>query len=298
MGGSAQDLELLNDIDSGSEIEGEEDTPSKPKSAKKTKASTGRDVEEPGLKNEVANFMKSLFGNALMDPKKMNEAAEEDGNCDDDMEELEDGSESDQDVGSEGSWETEEDINSEDDSGHDSMDDLPEELKVIAAQLEDRKRKSAPQTDTPAKKSKIESTKDTATPSKKSIVNTEPRSTEKDLKARKLVDVKKQVSAMLGKPSATPSIPASTPVPVKKSTKAAPPKDIKRAKAKNTSTKPLASSSAGPGWKLGDGWSKGFEDSDDDISSSKKTKGKKGSLHVQKAALQRGKGRGITKSKK
>ncbi|KAG0019569.1 hypothetical protein BGZ82_000112 [Podila clonocystis] len=298
MGGSAQDLELLNDIDSGSEIEGEEDTPSKPKSAKKVKASTGRDVEEPGLKNEVANFMKSLFGNALMDPKKMNEAAEEDGNSDDDMEELEDGSESGQDVGSEGSWETEEDVNSEDDSGHDSMDDLPEELKVIAAQLEDRKRKSDPQTDTPAKKSKMESKKDTATPSKKSIVNTEPRSTEKDLKARKLVDVKKQVSAMLGKPSAKPSVPAPTPAPVKKSTKSAPPKDIKGAKTKSASTKPLASSSAGPGWKLGDGWSKGFEDSDDDISSSKKTKGKKGSLPGQKAALQRGKGRGITKSKK
>lgn len=46
MGGSAQDLELLNDIDSGSEIEGEEDTPSKPKSTKKTKASPSRDAEE------------------------------------------------------------------------------------------------------------------------------------------------------------------------------------------------------------------------------------------------------------
>lgn len=46
MGGSAQDLELLNDIDSESEIEGEEVTPSKPKSAKKTKASPAGDAEE------------------------------------------------------------------------------------------------------------------------------------------------------------------------------------------------------------------------------------------------------------
>ncbi|KAG0318932.1 hypothetical protein BG000_004015 [Podila horticola] len=291
MGGSAQDLELLNDIDSGSEIEGEEVTPSKPKSAKKAKASPAGDAEEPGLKNEVASFMKSLFGNALMDPKKMNEAAEEEEEDDDDMEELEDGGESDQDVGSEGSWETEEDVNSGDDSGHDSMDDLPEELKVIAAQLEDKKRKTAPVSDTPAKKSKTESKKDTSTPAKKSVV------TEKNLKAKELGDVKKQVSAMLGKPSAKPSAPAPTPASVKKSTKSAPPKDIKGAKAKTT-TKSSASSGASPGWKLGDGWSKGFEDSDDDISPSKKAKGKKGPSPSQKAASQRGKGRGVTKSKK
>ncbi|KAF9303667.1 hypothetical protein BGZ74_003293 [Mortierella antarctica] len=301
MGGSAQDLELLNDIDSGSEIEGEEDTPSKPKSTKKTKASPSRDAEEPGLKNEVASFMKSLFGNALMDPKKMNEEAEEDDgdDGDDDMEELEDGGESDQDVGSEGSWETEEEVNSEDDSGHDSMDDLPEELKVIAAQLEDRKRKSSPVPDTPAKKNKTENKKDTSTPPKTSIVNSEPRSTEKNLKAKKLVDVKKQVSAMLGKPSTKPAAPA--PAPVKKSSKSASSKDIKGAKAKTAktaATKSLASPSTGPGWKLGDGWSKGFEDSDDDISSSKKTTGKKGPSPGQKAWPQRGKGRGVTKSKK
>ncbi|KAF9327858.1 hypothetical protein BG006_008904 [Podila minutissima] len=296
MGGSAQDLELLNDIDSGSEIEGEEDTPSKPKSTKKTKASPSRDVEEPGLKNEVASFMKSLFGNALMDPKKMNEEAEEDDgdDGDDDMEELEDGGESDQDVGSEGSWETEEDVNSEDDSGHDSMDDLPEELKVIAAQLGDRKRKSSPVPDAPAKKTKTDSKKNTSTPSKTSIVKTEPRSTEKNLKAKKLVDVKKQVSAMLGKPSAKTAAPA----PVKKGSKSASSKDIKGAKAKTAATKSLASSSTGPGWKLGDGWSKGFEDSEDDISSSKKTTGKNGPSPGQKAWSQRGKGRGVTKSKK
>lgn len=246
--------------------------------------------------------MKSLFGNALMDPKKMNEATEEDedDNYDDNMEELE--GESEQDVGSEGSWETEdeENVNSEDDSGHDSMDDLPEELKVIAAQLEDKKRKSDPLPDTPAKKNKTGSKMNTATPrSKTSIVSTEPRSAEKSLKAKKLVDVKKQVSAMLNKPAEKPSAPALAPASAKKSTKSvAPPKDIKRAKTKTASTKSLASSSAGPGWKLGDGWSKGFEDSDEDILSSKTKKGKKGPAPSQKAASQRGKGRAFTKSKK
>jgi len=54
MGGSAQDLELLNDIDSGSEIEEETDT-SKPKSTKKTKVSqsmTAHDVEEVGQRSK------------------------------------------------------------------------------------------------------------------------------------------------------------------------------------------------------------------------------------------------------
>lgn len=53
MGGSAQDLELLNDIDSGSEIEGEEDMP-KPKPTKKTKVSrslAAHDAEEVGQRN-------------------------------------------------------------------------------------------------------------------------------------------------------------------------------------------------------------------------------------------------------
>lgn len=244
--------------------------------------------------------MKSLFGNALMDPKKMNEAAEEDdNNDDDDMEELGE-DESEQDMGSEGSWETEEEenINSEDDSGHDSMDDLPEELKVIAAQLEDRKRKPDALPDTPAKKNKTGSKMNTATSgSKTSIVSTEPRS-ETNLKAKKLVDVKKQVSALLNKPAVKSSAPASTPAPSKKSTKSAPSKDIKRAKANTASTKSSASSSASPGWKLGDGWSKGFEDSDEDILSSKTKKGKKGPAPGQKAASQRGKGRAFTKSKK
>lgn len=54
MGGSAQDLELLNDIDSGSEIEEEMDT-SKPKSTKKTKVSqsmTAHDAEEVGQRRK------------------------------------------------------------------------------------------------------------------------------------------------------------------------------------------------------------------------------------------------------
>ncbi|KAF9082208.1 hypothetical protein BGX29_004003, partial [Mortierella sp. GBA35] len=125
MGGSEKDLELFRDIDSGSELEGEgddsdsdnDDKKSKAKavpvkkSTKKKKADPAE--EEPGLKNEVASFMKSLFGSALMDSSKMNAAAEEEHDSDEAAEGAahtdDEGSE-----GSEGDWATEEDDDDED----------------------------------------------------------------------------------------------------------------------------------------------------------------------------------------
>ncbi|KAF9189684.1 hypothetical protein BGZ50_000632 [Haplosporangium sp. Z 11] len=284
MGGSEQDLDLLRDIDSGSEMEdGGNDNASdsvRNKSSiekiqqdkKREKWNTGTKsvaselVEEPGLKNEVASFMKSLFGSALMDYTKMGLAAEEDddeekANEDEEQDEDEDNDENQ----SEEDWETEE---SADDSGDDSMDDLPQELKDIAAQLDNRKRKAdsattTTVTSTPAKamkKNKID-TPVVRTTNVTVKITSSGNNQAKTEKEKELSRVQEQVSTILGRPS-----PKAKKVTTVSSTAT----EVSKAKA------PLSKSSKKPTWKLGDGWSKGFEDDDESNGArmSNKTKGK------------------------
>ncbi|KAG0201226.1 hypothetical protein BGX28_005904 [Mortierella sp. GBA30] len=266
MGGSEQDLELLNDIDSGSEIECGDESDSdddqkqtKSKTAVQSSKATGKktfgknkpgtseqDVE-PGLKNEVASFMKSLFGTALMDSNKMGQAAEEE----EDEEEMEEANRSDDDNQSEGSWETEEEENGINDSGDDSMDDLPQELKDITAQL-DKKRKAdvalpAPSSSKPTKKSKKERESAVAIPA--SITSA---------KKNDIKNVQKQVSAILSQPgkktkqtkgAVAAQVPKAKKAAIKTPTTSSSKKSIK---AKKGTKKPT--------WKLGDGWSKALED--------------------------------------
>ncbi|KAG0264490.1 hypothetical protein BG011_006654 [Mortierella polycephala] len=286
MGGSEQDLELLDGIDSGSEIEdGGNDSDSdsvRDKSSigniqqdKKrerrntvTKSATSGLVEEPGLKNEVASFMKSLFGSALVDYTKMDLAAEEEDDeekeSDKDQEQDEDNNENQSEEG----WETEGSAN---DSGDDSMDDLPQELKDIAAQLDSRKRKADSTTTTaviptPAKKIKKIKT-DTAVVQTINATMTTTSNQAKTEKKKELSKVQEQMSAILGKPS-----PKAKKVVTVSSTAAG----VSKAKAS------LSKSSKKPTWKLGDGWSKGFEEEEDDSSGarmSNKIKGKAKDTH-------------------
>ncbi|CAO3568937.1 unnamed protein product [Mortierella alpina] len=257
MGGSEQDLELVNGVDSGSEIEGDDsdsgdesvDTPvkSKAKSSKATgkkKSSASEQAEEPGLKNEVASFMKSLFGSALIDSQKMDQAAVEE-----DDEQEDEGASSDENQ-SQGSWETDEE-GEDADSGDDSMDDLPQELKDIAAQLNDKKRKaddvpSAASTSKLAKKSKEPIAAATATPTPK----------KSDLK-----NVQKKVSAILAQPGKKALKTKETAVATKSKASgklAAKSKPKLQAASKKVISK--KSTSKKPAWRLGDGWSKALED--------------------------------------
>ncbi|KAG0022939.1 hypothetical protein BGZ80_010776 [Entomortierella chlamydospora] len=275
MGGSEQDLELLKGIDTDSEID--EDKAAVKKQSKKgtsaKKTLTSEAIDEPKLKNEVANFMKTLFGSALMDRKKIEIAAEEE-----DGEEEQDDDEDDENQ-SEGSWETEEEeeVNNDsdegNDSGHDSMDDLPQELKDINALLDNRKRKadSEPKSSppfTPAKVPKKAKT-EISSPSVEAQQSKKLQSTKAlvaDKKKGALVDIQKQVSVILGKPE---------PKSAKKDTKVAEPSKSKaasvelkpKAKAATTQSKPkttaATSAPAKVAWKLGDGWSKAFEDEED-----------------------------------
>ncbi|KAF9175880.1 hypothetical protein BGX21_009268 [Mortierella sp. AD011] len=313
MGGSEQDLELLKGIDTDSEIDEDETTVKKQskKGASAKKTSTSEVVDEPKLKSEVANFMKTLFGSALMDRKKIEIAAEEE-----DSEEEQDDDKDDENQ-SEGSWETEEEeeVNNDsdggDDSGHDSMDDLPQELKDINAlldNLDNRKRKADSELKsspafTPAKLPKKAKT-ETSSPSVEAQQAKKLQSTKAlaaDKKKGALVNIQKQVSAILGKPE---------PKSAKKDTKVAEPSKLKatsvglkpKAKAATTQFKPkttaATSAPAKVAWKLGDGWSKAFED-EEDVDNFSKSKGK-GKKNTQKQRHQLPvKGRGASfRSKK
>ncbi|KAG0333037.1 hypothetical protein BG004_000999 [Podila humilis] len=314
MGGSEKDMELFNDIDSGSEIEGDDNDIrfSKAKVFKKKtrKEAPTDEAEEPGLRNEVATFMKSLFGKALMDPTKMSEAAIEDEEAEDteDDSEGELGDQAEEEaVGSESSWETEEEDDNADDaaadddhhSDDDSMDDLPDELKQIAAQLNDKDRKrkadTAPATPTTtaspsAKKQKADTVKKTPTTlaTKSSIPTTKASNAPSEAKdKKKLTDVKKQVSVILGKPltgrdkstTQKKALAMSIGRATTTTTKTAVTKRVAVVAKKAVATK--AEPSKNPGWKLGDGWSKGFGDSDDDSAPTKQpaTKEKKSVLN-------------------
>ncbi|KAF9353837.1 hypothetical protein BGX34_011347 [Mortierella sp. NVP85] len=287
MGGSEQDLELLKDIDSDSEIEGDNDQTKtqQTKNSERSKASKAGPTVEPELKNELASFMKSLFGSNKIDHKQVELASDEEG-------EEEEGSSTDQ---SGDGWETEEDVGDEedknqdeDDSGHDSMDDLPQELKDIHAQLESRKRKA--ESDVPtvssdaskdAKRLKSEQRPSAPTPAK-------PSKSKKPLLVEEkntLKDVQKQVSAILethgqkgqkkqAKPTVTPSSTAATSAKGTTTSKAGVSKKKKPAMA----------------WKLGDGWNKGFENEDDNTS----VKTKRGT-NVQKNKMKQAKPKGNRK---
>ncbi|KAG0320770.1 hypothetical protein BGZ99_004312 [Dissophora globulifera] len=276
MGGSKDDLDLLAGIDSESDAEAENKQKDKPKKSSTGKSASVEVAVEPELKHELASFMKSLFGSANLDRKQMALAAEEEEEALEEEEEQQSDDEE-QDIEgerSEGEWETDEDAEGADDagdeSGDDSMDDLPPELKSIHEQLESRKRKA----DTGAAVV-------AAVPSKKvkpSAPAATPASTSKALtkKSAGLKDVQKQLSNIydkLAKPAQpTAAVKSKAATPVLKATPAAP-------KAKNTpKQKPAPAASknkAGLGsWKLGDGWSKSFEDEKDEEVVSKKSKNK------------------------
>ncbi|KAF9415906.1 hypothetical protein BGZ94_010356 [Podila epigama] len=276
MGGSEKDLELLDDIDSGSEIEGDQEprkAAGKVQKKKTKKASDSKDVVEPELKNEVAQFMKSLFGGALGKTPVMEDTI---GDEDEDEEEMDgNGSSGQEEEGSQDGWETEEDGDEaeeagdskkgqgkkvpppkDDDSDNDSMDDLPQELKEIAAQLENRKQKSV-ETTVGTKKPKVVKSAGMSSDTSPSSLSTSQKR-----KADQLDDVKKQISTMLTKPKKKQAIVAE-----RKDKLGLDKKKSEKIKTKAESSKsPLASKSSqkSPGWKLGDGWSKGFEDSDDE----------------------------------
>ena len=197
-------------------------------------------LSQPGLKNEVASFMKSLFGSALIDSQKMVQAAVEEED-----EQAEESDASDESQSQEG-WETDEEGEGAD-SGDDSMDDLPQELKDIAAQLNDKKRK-ADDDPSAASSSKL------GKKSKKDLVaipTLKPAPKKNDMK-----HVQKKVSAILAQPSkktmktkemAVASKPKTT---GKVATKSKP-------KLQAVSKKVISKKSASkkPAWKLGDGWS-------------------------------------------
>ncbi|KAG0363946.1 hypothetical protein BGZ54_007935 [Gamsiella multidivaricata] len=277
MGGSKQDLELLQGIDSDSEIEEVDDNQKQIKQKSKKSSKLETDVE-PELKNELTSFMKSLFGSAKMNHGKIDLAVEEEEDEEELEEEPEGESEGDHDS-SEGEWETEEEEEEEDaqrdgaadDSGDDSMDDLPQELKDIHAQLGSRKRKSesatastSSTTTKPAKKIKT-GVVPAHTPAKKTEAPKHSAGPDKATKGAPK-DVQKQISATLGKP-------AQKPVAKKTGAVKAAPASTKP-KSKNESAKATPGSLKKPAvtWKLGDGWSKGFEDMLDDGDTGKGTK--------------------------
>ncbi|KAF9559814.1 hypothetical protein EC968_006471 [Mortierella alpina] len=263
MGGSEQDLELVNGVDSGSEIEGDESdsdddiidqlnkitkTKSKSQATGRKKSGASDQLEEPGLKNEVASFMKSLFGSALIDSQKMDRALVEE---EDEQDEAGDSNDDDENL-SQGSWETDEEAEEDPDSGDDSMDDLPQELKDIAAQLNDKKRKAddvSSATSTTAKLAK-KSKKEpiaiaTANPAAK------PASKANDIK-----NVQKKVSAILAQPG-------KKTIKTKAAAVATKPKATGKLASKSKPKLQAVSkksASKKPSWKLGDGWSKALED--------------------------------------
>ncbi|KAF9112658.1 hypothetical protein BGX27_003003 [Mortierella sp. AM989] len=295
MGGSEQDLELLKGIDTDSEIEEEIESEKKhikkSVSAKKSSTSTSEPVDEPKLKSEVANFMKTLFGSALAAHEVMSDEEEKDEDGDDQV----DGNQS------EGSWETEEEDNDEgDDSGDDSMDDLPQELKDINAQLESKKRKAdsapAPTSITPAKavkKAKIE------TPVVQKAKKTTPaKSPDTDKKKGTLVNIQKQVSALIGKPEPKPAKKESKPTELTKSKALAGQKPKTTTTSKPTATK-VKTTTLEPkkaAWKLGDGWSKAFED-EKDVDNVSNSKGKKNTQKQKQQSFNKSRGASF-KSKK
>ncbi|KAG0241222.1 hypothetical protein BGX31_001320 [Mortierella sp. GBA43] len=276
MGGTEQDLELLKgiDSDSDSEIEGDDAHPKPQNKASKQTKSSQPDVAlevslfsdrfMPEFKNELSDFMNSLFGSSKMNQQKMQLAAEED---EEDGKAGEGQSDEEGNGRSEDGWETEEEDN---DSGDDSMDDLPQELKNIHAQLENRKRKA---------ESGPSSTVSTSSKESKKLKTDQPmtgttptKQLKSDKKKGALADIQKQVSAILGSEKA----------PKKDTKAAAPPKASESAtpsatKAKGSLNPTPASSSKkkkpAMAWKLGDGWNKGFEDEDDDVSITNKSKG-------------------------
>ncbi|KAF8935212.1 hypothetical protein BGZ58_005167 [Dissophora ornata] len=280
MGGSKQDLELLEGIDSDSEIEGDVDNGNEnqdhSKQVKnklpKSKSSKSEVTVEPKLQTELAIFMKSLFGSAKMDHRKMDLAAEEEEEEEEEVEMDDNGEQEDDVEHSEGSWETEDDEENAEDSGDDSMDDLPQELKEIHAQLEGKKRKaestpSSPATAKPSKKSKADNLSSVSAPTKKPLpVGTALEKTGK----RALKDIQKQVSVILKKPeqqtAAKKDSKGSTKitVPKTKPSTSAPAKNAAKSKSA-----PSSSTGVSTGWKLGDGWSKAFEDEEDDVESGK-----------------------------
>ncbi|KAF9942863.1 hypothetical protein BGZ67_009957 [Mortierella alpina] len=258
MGGSEQDLELVNGVDSGSEIEGEEsdggdeDMNEQVKTKAKNSNATGKkksgaseQLDEPGLKNEVASFMKSLFGSALIDSQKLDQAVVEE---EDEQEEA--GASSD-DNQSQRSWETDEEGEGVD-SGDDSMDDLPQELKDIAAQLSDKKRKaddgpSATSASKLAKKAKKEPV---------AVSEVKPAPKKNDLKK-----VQKTVSAILAQPGKKTIKTKETAVATKpKATGKLATKTKPKLQAASKKVISKKSASKKPAWKLGDGWSKALED--------------------------------------
>ncbi|KAF9967367.1 hypothetical protein BGZ70_009829 [Mortierella alpina] len=258
MGGSEQDLELINGVDSGSEIEGDDsdsgnesiDAQVKPmaKSSKltgKKKSSASEQAEEPGLKNEVASFMKSLFGSALIDSQKMDQAAVEE----DDEQEEEEGASGDENQ-SQGSWATDEE-GEDADSGDDSMDDLPQELKDIAAQLNDKKRKAD---EVPSATSASKLAKKSKEPVAVSTAKATPKKS--DLKS-----VQKKVSAILAQPGKKTLKTKETAVATKpKATGKMAAKSKPKSQAASKKVISKKSTSKKPAWKLGDGWSKALED--------------------------------------
>ncbi|KAI1312986.1 hypothetical protein EDD11_002807 [Mortierella claussenii] len=301
MGGSKEDMDLLQGIDSDSEVvelDQEETSPTIKKQDKKksAKASKTAAVEEPELKNEVANFMKSLFGSALMDHKKVAQKVEDEDEGDENVDMADNGSGDDNDGQSEESWETEEEVNddeneaeeaaddSDGDSGDDSMDDLPQELKEINAQLENRKRGIASTSksvasSTPAKKVKTEASSPSApsapvsakkTPTTRPVTTVSSATDKKSKNKNTLADVQKEVSVMLGK---KPEVKAATKDKFATSTAskakpfaaAAASKPKSKSASASSTTKSTASSNNKTTWKLGDGWSAAFEDDDLDM---------------------------------
>ncbi|KAF9429028.1 hypothetical protein BGZ76_001949 [Entomortierella beljakovae] len=328
MGGSEKDLDLLKGIDTDSESESEkeeeeEEAESKKKQIKNStkKASKSEPVvDEPELKNEIASFMKSLFGSASIDVNMMSIEEEEE-----DVEEVDEDQ-------SEGSWETEDDEeveaeeddeeekdatgNESDDSGDDSMDDLPQELKELNALLDNKKRKAeavaevdkAPAlsaSSKPQKKAKTEPVpkappqKKTAQSVKaaqpiKAVQPAKSPTSEKNKKKKGIIaDIQKEVSSMMGVPV---PVPAPAPVPQKKEkdskSKPSPKSKIpekatnkKKSKSSNGSA-PTVPVSKKATWNLGDAWSKAFEDEEDVAESNNKSKNKKANKKQQPSKKQ------------
>ncbi|KAF9915025.1 hypothetical protein BX616_007087 [Lobosporangium transversale] len=283
MGGSKEDLELLNGIDSDSGEEPEEsndkNTEQAGKKPKKNKPFESSMAEEPELKNEVADFMKSLFGSVHMDHKKMSLAAEleadedegEDGEENGKNDESEARGDPEEENQSDGTWETDEseDVDEGNDSGSDSMDDLPQELKAINRMLDEKKRKSESTSSPsmlsqPLKKAKV---KANSLPEKATI----PVSSVTKEKKNVLIDIKKQLSTILAKSEGKSEKKFKETSASSKVTPTTSAASKQKLKPKNAATASIskASSSTKVTWNLGDGWSKAFENELDDETFSK-----------------------------